>query len=284
MNILIFGHVCIDHNVSETHSFTGAGGPAMFMRRIFSQLPNCSVTIVAPYGPDFTRYVGMTRLFPESPLSIDTMVYENTVHQGVRTQRCLNHEHAEPIAIDSTVEALITKADTICIAPLAPTFPPSYIQHIAMKKKWQTPITLLPQGYFRSFDVDNRVGIREFVEAKDILPLVDTVIISDNDYSDSQGIASAWAHTYETTIVMTQAEKGATVFHTDTVKHIATEVVREEDIVSAIGAGDIFSAGYMYGFSQTHEPTKAVAFGNALARQCLSFAPDAIKIELPSLV
>ena len=135
MKIVIFGHVCIDHNALEGNSFISAGSPAMFMQRIFSQLPECTVTIIAPYGPDFSQYIGMSRFYPESPQPIQTMIYENTVTGGVRTQRCLHAESASPVPIDDTVKQLISSADCICIAPLAPNFPSEYIKHIAALKK-----------------------------------------------------------------------------------------------------------------------------------------------------
>ncbi len=283
MNILLFGHVCIDHNVLEGKSFASAGSPAMFMHRIFSQLPDCNVTIVAPYGSDFSPYVGMSRFYPESPMQIQTMVYENTVTGGIRTQRCLNADTAVPIPIDDTIKQMISAADSICIAPLAPNFPPSYIQEIAAIKKWKTGLTLLPQGYFRQFDTDGHVDVREFVESDAIIPLVDTVIISDKDYTDAPGTAARWASSTHATVVMTQAEKGATLFMGSDRMEVTTNPISESDIVSSIGAGDIFSAGYLYAYAKSEDAQKAIAFGNALAGQCLAFTPDTIRIDSSKL-
>lgn len=283
MKIAIFGHVCIDRNTSESGTFVGAGSPAMFMHRIFSQLPDCNVTIIAPYGRDFIPYMGMSRFYPEVPFPIETMTYENTVVQGIRTQRCLNHADAKPIVIDDAVTQIIRAADAICIAPLAPNFPPSYIKQIASLKKWNTEITLLPQGYFRQFDADNTVQIREFVEDTEIIPLVDTVIVSDADYSDTPSVASSWASQNAAHVVMTQAERGATLFSGATVTEVPTIPVATSDIVSSIGAGDIFSAGYIYSHGKFHDPKRAVEFGNALAGQCLRFTQDTIVLDLLSL-
>ena len=283
MKIVIFGHVCIDHNVLEGKSFVGAGSPAMFMHRIFSQLPDCNVTIVAPYGPDFSSYVGMSRFYPESPQPIQTMIYENTVTGGIRTQRCLNADKALPVPIDDTIQQMISTADSICIAPLSSNFPSSYVQQIAAIKKWKTQLTLLPQGYFRQFDADHHVKVREFIEADAIIPLVDTVIISDKDYTNASETASRWARESNATVVMTQAEKGATIFSGKETTEVTTYPVSDSDIISSIGAGDIFSAGYMYAFAKSKDAQKAVAFGNALAGQCLAFPPDNIRIDITKL-
>lgn len=283
MKIVIFGHVCIDHNVVEGKPFISAGSPAIFIHRIFSQLHDCNVTIIAPYGPDFSQYVGMSRFYPESPQPIQTMIYENTVNGGIRTQRCLNADSAKPVKIDESIKQMIASADSICIAPLAPNFPASYVAEIAKIKKWKTDLTLLPQGYFRQFDAHNHVGVREFIEADSIIPLVDTVIISDKDYSDASGTAGRWASTSTATVIMTQAEKGAALFTDKDRLDISTDPVSQSDIVSSIGAGDIFSAGYMYAFAKTKDAQKAVVFGNALARQCLMFTPDTIKIDISKL-
>lgn len=283
MKIAIFGHVCIDRNTSESGSFVGAGSPAMFMHRIFSQLPDCNVTIVSPYGKDFIQYMGMSRFYPETPFPGETMTYENTIVQGARTQRCLNHKQAKPVAIDDAVTQIIRAADAICVAPLAPNFPPAYIAQIASAKKWNTEITLLPQGYFRQFDADNAVQIREFVEDTDIIPLVDAVIVSDADYTDTRAVASTWASQTTAHVVMTQAEQGATLFSGADVTEVPTSPVATRDIVSSIGAGDIFSAGYIYSHAKFHDPKRAVAFGNALAGQCLRFTQDTIVLDLLSL-
>ena len=122
--ILVVGHVCIDSNKTEHASYVGAGSPAMFMERIFRQLPDCRLTIAAPYGKDFVTYAQGISFYPAEPQGPLTMRYENTISKGARIQHCMYWEGTNPVPIDRKLVEILQTADTICLAPLAPTITP----------------------------------------------------------------------------------------------------------------------------------------------------------------
>lgn len=277
MNITVVGHVCIDRNSSESGTFLGAGSPAMFMHKIFSQLPDCILTIVGPYGDDFLPYKGSVSLYPKYPLAIQTLVYENTMNGAKRTQRCFHHAEALPVQI---TDDILSGADCICIAPLTSAYTANYIAELLSHKKMGASVFLLPQGYFRKFDTDGTVNVREFSEAQDILPLVDTVIVSDQDHADMHSIATSWASNYSCSVIVTMAEKGAIVYSGSHQTIIETTPVPQNEIISSIGAGDIFSAAVMYEFSKSRNISEAISFGHKIAGQCLRMAPDAIVLNV----
>ena len=281
MNIQIVGHVCIDNNVTEHASYTAAGSPAMFMQEILGQFPDCDVTIVAPYGADFLPFTKDTTLYPHEPLAIATMVYENTIREGKRTQKCFHYETARPVDLDEQLIELIKAADVICLAPLAPNYSAAYIQKLLQYKKKEARVVLSPQGWYRQFDEANNVKVRDFVEAEAILPIVDVVIVSDQDHGDMAGIAAEWNSRYGCVVVMTEAEKGARVFDGGTQTEVSTSPVPPDQIISSVGAGDIFTAAFIYSFAQSHDSIRAAAFANQIARQCLFCTPDTITIVLP---
>lgn len=281
MNILLVGHVCIDKNRTEHAAYTAAGSPAMFMSNIFGHLPGATATIMAPYGPDFLSYRGNAVLIPQSPTADVTMVYENIIRNGIRTQLCHHVDQAMPPRINTAMTQAVRSADSICVAPLAPNYSPVYLSELLTHKKIGAQVVLLPQGYFRSIGSDGAVTVREFAEAAEILPLVDVVIVSDQDHGDMWHLADTWVSTFGTTVVVTQAEHGATVMAPGIAASVPTDPVPPQDVASSVGAGDIFSAGFMYEFSSSRDPVKAARTGNRIARQCLFFTPDTLQIRYP---
>ena len=283
--VLVVGHVCIDQNRKDGSALKEtAGSPAMFMEKIFRELPDCKLTIVAPYGADFEPYRSSVSLYPTMAQGITTMRYENIVTEHGRTQQCFYWEDAKPVPIDEQMVDYIKSAQIVCLAPLAPTIPASYVRQIKSLMNSESKLLMLPQGYFRTIQEDHSVHVRDFREAPDMLPHTDIIIVSDEDHPDMLSTALTWSRRYGSSVVVTQAEEGATVVQNGKITPVPTQPVKPIDIVNSVGAGDILSAGVMYMLSRKHTLVEAVQFGNALARQCLFMKPDAIHIDFEALV
>jgi len=280
MHITIVGHVAIDENISEHSSYISAGGPAVFIHTIFSQLPDCRVAVIAPYGHDFVPHVQDMALFPNMPSATRSLVYKNVTKHGTRQQKAMYRKTALPIPIDGVVEGVISHSDIVFIAPLLPNFSESYIATITSACKTDALIVLLPQGYYRNFDAEDTVIGRDFSEAHTILGSVHIVIVSIEDHPDMRHIAQEWsnAHT-DLIVVMTDSENGAVIYQNNKKYVIETSPVAAEDIVDSVGAGDIFSAAFGYQYKKTHDIKKAATFANAVARQSLFFQPKEIRID-----
>jgi len=251
MNITIVGHVCIDHNESENSSYSTAGSPAVFMNRIFKQLPDCFVSIIAPYGKDFLQYSHGLNLFPKNPTSDVTLVYENISTRNVRTQKAHNTIQAVPPQLDVEMQKILQNSDVILISPQSPAFSSEYLKQAFAYTSEKSIKILSPQGYFRNFDREDNVVVREFVEADEILPLIDVMIVSIEDHSNIMNLAKKWP-----------------------------DPVPKEKIIDSVGSGDIFSAAFAYDHFLYKDLKKALDFANNIARQCLFFTPDEIKIKL----
>lgn len=269
MNIVGIGHVCIDKNIAEKARFVGAGGPGVFIHNVLTRLPGCTFSMCAPYGADFLQYQENFSLYPSKPLGLPTLVYENTVISGVRTQKCYHHETAIPVTLTGEMKNIIKNANVVCVAPLTPAYSPQYIREIKNSMNTTTPSVLLPQGYFRKFASDHVVLARDFIEAEDILPLFDVVIVSDEDYPHMERLAQKWAHEYGCLVVVTQAQHGATVFNGSRHTSVPTIPIPRNQIVSSIGAGDMFSAGFMYEYYTSRNAVASADYGNSIARQGL---------------
>lgn len=282
MNISILGHLCIDKNISEKASYISAGSPAMFLSKIFGQLPDCRTTILASYGSDFVHYKSQVEavFYPQLPTSNKTLVYENVTIDGKRVQKACQRNNALPIPLDERAEQIIQKSDCLFIAPLLPNYPPSYIKQIYSHTHRSVLKILLPHGYYRTFDRNDTVLVREFIELQQVLPCVDVVIFSENDHPKMIEITRSLAQQYRhLLIIVTLGARGARVILQNNYIPLHTTAVSEGDIVDSVGAGDAFAAAFAYRYYQTRDITEAGRFANAIARQRLFFTPEAITID-----
>ena len=113
MNIHILGHVCIDSNISEHTSYTGAGSPAMFMAHIYKKFPVVSFHMIAPYGSNFLPYCQKLNIFPLQPIGDTTLRYENISHGNTRTQKAHHRESAKPLPLVDEIKNTLSKADIL---------------------------------------------------------------------------------------------------------------------------------------------------------------------------
>ena len=137
----------------------------------------------------------------------------------------------------------------------------------------------LPQGYYRSFDSEDRVVEREFIEAEELIPLFDFMIVSEQDHRDMVSIAKDWSK--NTQVIMTTGDKGAQYFSRDTSLSIPADPVNPKDIVDSVGSGDIFSASFGYKYYLTKNVKKSLEFANNISRQCLFYKADNLQFTLP---
>jgi sugar/nucleoside kinase (ribokinase family) len=142
---------------------------------------------------------------------------------------------------------------------------------------------LLPQGFYRKFDSDNNVLVREFAEAKDLLPLMDIAVVSVHDSPVMLTQAKEWALNMNVIPVVTLGEKGAVCLKGKEEIILPTVAVPENEIIDSVGSGEVFTAAFLYKYKQTENLEQAGSFANAVARQCLFYKPSDIKIDLSKI-
>lgn len=277
MNVTTVGNVCIDRNTTEHASYTAAGGPAMFMSRVYKQFPDVSHTIISPYGVDFLQHSKDIRLFPKDPSGNKTLLYENIVQGTTRTQKAYNVTSANNLSIGEKEDGVLQSSDIVYFAPLVAMFPRDFVRSITSRSKKALKI-LLPQGYFREIDSTHHVKIREFVEAGEYLSHFDIVIVSDEDADDIESLVRDWS--YITQIIMTRGDRGATHFRNGETIHVDTKKVNATEIVDSVGSGDIFSASFGYTYFRTKNIKESIQFANSIARQCLFYPAENIHFNI----
>ena len=280
MNISVIGHVCIDENISENTSYTAPGSPAVFIDRIFKQFPDSHVGIVASYGSDLVQYLDGVDIYPSNPNAAKTLLHKNVTKLGKRFSKSFNIEESAPPELTDKAIEIIRRADILFFAPLWPNIHSDYIRQVSEISDKDSLKILLPQGYFRTVDTENNQITREFVEASEILPFVDIVIVSEQDHPDMMRVVGEWVHKFDLITVVTLGEKGAIAIskHGETV--LPANPVLENEVVDSVGSGDIFSAGFAYRYKQTKNIKEAGKFANSLARQALFYPASKIKIDI----
>ena len=278
MNIIVLGHICIDRNISENSKYISSGGPAVFIHKVYSKLPNTSFVSISSYGKDLSQHIKDMRIYPAFANINKSLIYENKSKKGIRTQKAFNRTSSLPPEIDSKMIKILKKADIIYITPLLPNFSYSYLKKIIKHLKSTALKIILPQGYFRDFDKKNNVVPRGFIEENEILSLVDIVIVSQEDQKNMKNKAEKWINVNNNlTCIITLGEKGAMIIDNKKNIIIPTKPVLKENIIDSIGSGDIFSAAFGYKYVKTNNIRKSCRYANNIAHKCLFFASTDIR-------
>ena len=114
-----------------------------------------------------------------------------------------------------------------------------YIQSVTTNLKSGVLKALIPQGFYRNFDSENNVLVRKFIEAKEILPLMDIVIVSEQDSPTMLAQAKEWAQDMNVVSVVTLGEKGAVAFKGGNEILLPTVPLPVNEIVVSVGSADI---------------------------------------------
>lgn len=268
--VTIVGHTCIDNNVVDGIRSENWGSPAMYIAHYYLKNFGIKANIVSSYGSDFTKYTKVF-VFTEQPGDSKSLVYENIVNNGQRVQFCHNSQSSLPATLNQNAIELLKKTNILIIAPQLPNYSPDYIAKIMDYAPSDCLKVLLPQGYMRQVDRTDKIIKRDFAEASRILPYFDAVIASDEDYVDILALATGWAkYKPGSSIVITQAEKGATVFHDGVIQPIATQPIPFTDIKNPVGCGDIFSAQFALSLYNRLDPYAAAVQANQATAKALT--------------
>lgn len=267
--IVLIGHVCIDHNETEHAKYVGWGSGVLYTAKYFQDKLALKPKIVTQYGPDLLPYSAEFALYPDQPPYDGTLIYENTITNGKRTQRCLNIDDSKPLQLSADEKALIGDADIVIFATLLPNYSVQYVQDLMALAPQKSLKMLCPQGYFRQVDEEGNVSPRLFSEATELLSLFDIAVYSDEDYPDALGVAREWSQSIDTKLLVTQGSKGATIVSDGHMEQIPTEAVAPDDIVDSVGCGDVFAAAMIYEFYKNDDIVLAIQAAHKVAHDKL---------------
>lgn len=268
MKIVIFGHVCVDENVVEGESYRAWGSSVLYMAQYLNEIVGCRPDIIAPHGSDIYSLTEYEMINPPNMQS--TLVYENKVRNGKRTQRVRGSVTIPEVTINEECAAKLSAAEMFVYAPLLPTYNASYIQKLINTLPKTALKIILPQGYFRSVERDGFISKRNFTEAEQLLPLFDMMILSNEDTDVNSSIISEWlSFNRKIKVIITRNADGAAVYGADSEILIPTIPLAVDEILNPIGTGDVFGAACAYRYAFTLDIKTSVEFAHRAATQSL---------------
>ena len=276
-----FVHHPIDYllmgTITQDITSTGArvlGGTAAFSGSMAQSL-GMRVGIVASVGPaaDLSPLDSLSFVRQLSPVST-TM--ENIYVPSGRVQ--FMRKCADPLRFDSVPTQWLT-APIVHFGPLANDVDPEFIAHFS-----ESFVGVTPQGWLRKWDDTGRVSFTDWSQALEVLGKVDAVVLSIEDVEGDWDRLENWAN-HARVLVVTQGEKGATVYAGSEKRQFAAQQVR---VVDPTGAGDLFAAAFFVHYQQSGDPWDSARFAVCLAshsvtRTGLDGLPTPAEIESTSV-
>ncbi len=252
IDYLIIGHVVQDV-VPEGYTVGGTTTYSSITARNLGRRPG----IVTRLAPDFVWPPALHDVEVHRISSAQTTTFHNLYHNGHRQQFLLARASAiEPVDVPpawmQTPIVHLGPLDRELDERFAKLFPGSLVG-------------VTPQGWLRQWDDSGRVRMRPWVEAPQILPHVDVLVLSVEDLNGNAPLMDEYARLTRIA-VMTQGPLGCVVFTEGKEKQVAGFPVEEVD---PTGAGDVFAAAFLIRLQETQDPFDAARFANATASFCV---------------
>ena len=264
--VVVIGHVCIDHNSTESNSYANWGSSALYIAQYLHQQYGITPSVVTEYGADMLQYIPEgIQLLPKTPTQPKTLRYENDTRVIPRIWRCFNAEFSPEPVLDSDAIEVLQKADIVFVATLLPNYSPDFLKQVLQYTKSDALRVLCPQGSLRQIDAKGLVHPRVFVEAPEILPLFALAIYSEEDIATAMHDAIVWTSRSTTKIIVTQGETGATICERGQKLYIPTTPLEPDQIIDSVGCGDVFQAAAAYEYFCTQNLSYAVRAGHSAA-------------------
>ncbi|MDE0086628.1 MAG: PfkB family carbohydrate kinase [Candidatus Poribacteria bacterium] len=255
---LSIGHFCYD--VSPNGYILG--GSASYSTLTARNLEHHARAVTA-VGANFDRQnpllEGIKTVYHESP---ETTIFDNQYDaKGHRQQFILGW--AQQLK-GSHIPAEWRTSDIAYLCPIADEVSAEIVHCFSD----ETLIGATPQGWLRQWDTSGKVEAKRWETAKDILPHIDVLILSDEDlrtYPDELekyiGLAPI--------VVLTQGARGAMLFQNGTELESDAYPVTEVD---PTGAGDVFATAFLIKYYQNRSVEEALNFAHCVA----SFAVEGV--------
>jgi sugar/nucleoside kinase (ribokinase family) len=252
IDYLIIGHVVQDV-VPEGYTVGGTATYGSITARNLGRRPG----IVTRLAPDFVWPPALHGVAVHRVPSAHTTTFHNVYKDGHRQQFLLAIADAmQPEDIPATWQS----APIVHLAPLnreldvrfAKLFPNSLVG-------------VTPQGWLRQWDESGRVRMRSWEEAREILPHVDVLVLSEEDLNGNAALMDEYAGLTRIA-VMTQGPRGCIVFSEGTERQVPGFPVAEVD---PTGAGDVFAAAFLIRLQETNDLVEAARFANATGSFCV---------------
>lgn len=252
IDYLIIGHVVQDV-VPEGYTVGGTTTYSSITARNLGRRPG----VVTRLAPDFAWPPALRGVEVHRVPSAHTTTFHNIYHDGHRQQFLLARAtEMQP----EDVPAAWMQTPIVHLGPLDRELDDRFARLFP-----GVLVGVTPQGWLRQWDDSGRVRMRPWVEAPDILPYVDVLVLSVEDLAGDAALMDEYAQLTRIA-VMTKGPLGCVVFTEGMEKQVAGFPSEEVD---PTGAGDVFAAAFLIRLQETQDPFEAARFANATASFCV---------------
>lgn len=252
INYVVIGHVVQDV-VPEGYTVGGTTTYSSITARNLGRRAG----IVTRLAPDFVAPPALSGIEIRRVPSAHTTTFHNIYHDGHRQQFLLARaDELQPEDVPAEWRAV----PIVHLGPLDREMDARFCHLFA-----GSLIGVTPQGWLRQWDEAGRVSMRPWLEAPEILPFVDVLVLSEEDLSQNISLMDEYACLTRIAI-MTQGPRGCVVYTEGKETQVPGYPAVEVD---PTGAGDVFAAAYLIRLSETEDPIEAARFANATASFCV---------------
>jgi 1D-myo-inositol 3-kinase len=247
---VVVGHVCQDLLPDGRLSL---GGSVSYAATTALRL-GYRVGIVTSAGPDLELGQALPDVEIVYRRAERTTLFENIYHNGQRTQ--ILHQRAHVLTCED-IPPDWRPAPMVYVGSIDQEIDEGIFQCFSAGSL----IGVMPQGMFRRWDEAGRVYFAEWNPRPKVLQRINLLVISELDVPDPCRRAAEWARMADI-VVVTHAERGATVYQAGEVRHYPPRPALEVD---PTGAGDVFAAAFLIRMAETRDAEEAAAFANVVA-------------------
>ena len=250
-NFLVVGHITRDEQPDGSFTLGGAATFASIAARNLGYRVGI-LTRAAEHFPqgELLHDIEIVRLASDT-----TTTFQNTYIQGKRRQ-FVRDVAARISANDIPPEWRAPKM--VLLGPVADELDADIVR--AFSK--ETLVAVSPQGWMRQWDETGRVKPRAWLQAPDILPHVDALILSEEDLGTYTERLSSYI-ALAPLVALTRDSEGVTIYRKgERPLDVRSFAVR---VIDPTGAGDSFAAGFLIGLYETKDVLQAARFANATA-------------------
>lgn len=249
-DFVVVGHVCQD---LLPDGGLGLGGSVSYAATTAHRL-GYRVGVVTSAGPDLDLAQALPGVEIVCYPSAVTTLFENIYLDGVRRQ--VLHRRADPITC-ALIPRAWRRAPMVYLGSIDQEIDLGVFHCFAK----EALVCVMPQGFFRRWDERGQVSFTEWDPPEEVLRRINVLVFSELDVPDPVGLAVNWSR-YIETIVVTHAERGATVYHGGEPCHYPARATHQID---PTGAGDVFAAAFLIRLAETGTPYLAAPFANVVA-------------------
>lgn len=249
-DIIIVGHVCQD---ILPDGGLGLGGTASYAA-ITAQRLGQRVGLVTSVGPELDVAATFPGVEVACRPSSETTVFENIYFNGKRKQ--LLHGHAGALRC-ADIPPAWHSARMVYLGSIDQELDDSLFDCFDARAM----VGVMPQGFFRRWDEQGQVFYTDWTPSEHVLRQIDVLTISELDVPNPEALARDWGRFIDT-LVVTRAERGATVYQRDGVCHYPARPAQQVD---PTGAGDVFATAFLIRMAETGDVCQAANFANVVA-------------------